>query len=332
MRPLARRPPLSPELYRPSLIGTASYLVFAVILFLGPAYANYRIAICGLRFLAKGLAMIPLTYLAAYGINMMGFVGHEGTHLSLVPNRKLSLYIGLVYASAVLTYLEFGFALSHWNHHRYTNREGDPDIPPVDRLTIWWQRLLFSRPIYNWRYLRQAWGVARGRKSPFRYPLPFPHRDQVWMARWNFVFAALWTAAYGAIFYGNFRLGIFAIALPMITVNFIGACQTYIDHAGLEDRVFRNAYSRTSLLNTILYFGANFHAEHHAYPGVPCYRLPRVHRLLVAQGIYPADSSNIVGGYLAGFKALNRPYRFGRKSADFDAFERAATRGDEHAV
>ena len=42
--------------------------------------------------------------------------------------------------------------------------------------------------------------------------------------------------------------------------------------------------SYTSPIYTLLFFGNNFHLEHHIYPHVPCYRLPSVHKLLNQSG------------------------------------------------
>ena len=55
-------------------------------------------------------------------------------------------------------------------------------------------------------------------------------------------------------------------------------------HAGLRDNVpdYRLC-CRTIYLNPFfrfLYFHMNYHTEHHMYAAVPCYNLPRLHRLI----------------------------------------------------
>jgi len=308
------------ELYQPSHLGAAAYMVYSVCLYAIPAYFSYAIAVSHWAWYLKTLTIVPLVILAAYGINMMGFIGHEGTHGSLVRNRRMSAIVGIFFASAVVTYMELGFALSHWNHHRFTNQADDPDIGPVRNLKTWWQRLLFSRVIYNTLYFKYTWNMALGRPAPFKYKMAYSQQDQVLFARLNFLFAALWLVFYGWIFYLDPYAGLFGVLLPMLMVNFIGACQIYIDHAGLDDRFFRNAWSRTSPLMTILFFGANYHLEHHTYPGIPCYRLPGVHRRLKESGIYAQAKPSIVQGFLEAFKAMNKPYQVERKGQDFDAF------------
>jgi beta-carotene hydroxylase len=318
------RPFLDRSLYRPSHVWAAAYLLYAATLFAVPAWASYHVAISDWPLVVRIPTGLLLTILAAYGINMMGFVGHEGMHASLLRNRKASALVGIFWASSVLTYFEVGFAVSHWNHHRYTNQEGDPDIEPVARLNTWWKRLLLSRVIYNTLYFKYTLRLARGEVTSFKYKMAFEHRDQVLFARANLVFAALWVIVYGMIFAYNWRAGVFGVLLPMLALTVIAACQIYIDHAGLEDGTFRNAYSRTSPLMTLLFFGANYHMEHHAYPGIPCYRLPRVARLLREKGTYEALEPPITRGFLASFRPLARPYVVSRNTPDFDAFRVAA--------
>lgn len=329
--PPIQRPAMSRDLYRPSHLWAIAYLTYAACLFMLPALACYQVALSSLATPAQIALIAPLTVLAAYGLNMMGFVGHEGTHGNLFRNRRLSALTGIFYASSVLTYFEMGFAISHWNHHRFTNQPDDPDIGPVRGLTTWWQRLLFSRLIYNTLYFKHTCTLARGKQTPFKYKAVYSHRDQVLFARANLLFALLWVIAYGAVFAYDWRAGLFCVILPTLTVNFIGACQIYIDHAGLGDGVFANAWSRTSPIMTILFFGANYHMEHHAYPGIPCYRLPKVHRILRENGTYTLIKPPVVHGFFEAFKPLSQPYQSSSETIDFNAFEPALVlkRADE---
>lgn len=112
------RPVLSRELYRPSHLWAAAYMTYAITLLALPAWGSYMVAVSSQSLWVKVPVIAVLTVLAGYGLNMMGFVGHEGTHGSLLRNRKWSALVGIFYASAVLTYFELGFAVSHWNHHR----------------------------------------------------------------------------------------------------------------------------------------------------------------------------------------------------------------------
>lgn len=73
----------------------------------------------------------------------------------------------------------------------------------------------------------------------------------------------------------------------------------------------------------MLFFGSNYHLEHHAYPGVPCYRLPKVHRILKEYGIYDNTNAHFSRGVFDAFKPMMLPYEVGKNGQDFDAFKPA---------
>lgn len=314
---------LPPEWYQPSPGWTAAFLLYAVCLFAVPA-ALSRLALAQVEpgWLAA-LVMVPLTVVAAYGLQLMGFVGHEGMHLSLHRDKRVSAVLGLLSASAVISYFEMGFAAQHWSHHRYTNQASDPDIAPVKHLDTWWKRLLLARATYNIPYARTTWHLALGRPWPFPYRMPFREEEVKWLARANFAFALGWLAVYAAITVIDPLTGLVSIALPMAAALLISGCQTFLDHAGLGEQPYRNAWSRTSWLMSAVYFGANYHLEHHLYPGVPCYRLHKVHRLLREHGRLVAQRAPHQPSFLRAYRAVSAPYEPARQDLEFDPFTRA---------
>lgn len=318
-----RRPSIPAEFYRPSLLGTTAFLVYAVSLYVVPAWLCRMVATSFHSLPLQIVLIIPLTIIAAYGLQLMGFVGHEGFHLSLHRNKLVSALLGLFFASSVVTYFEVGFAIQHWNHHRFTNQASDPDIEPVSHLKTWWQRLLFSRAIYNLHYFKTALKTALGRPWPYPYKMPFKLSTVRVLCWTNFAFALLWSGFFVAVTLYDPLTGLFSIALPMVIVLLLSGCQTYIDHAGTSDELFCNAWSRISPLMTAVYFGANYHLEHHLYPGVPCYRLPKAHKLLKARGIYEQVKVPIEPSFLHAYRHLASDYTAGKKDSSFDPFKPA---------
>ena len=318
-----RRPSIPSSMYRPSLGGTFAFLGYAVLLFVIPATLLRLIVTVVDSLLLRIVLMAPLILLAGFGLNLMGFVGHEGMHLSLFRNKYASAITGLFFASAVTTYYELGFAMQHWNHHRYTNQASDYDITMVAHLKTWWQRLLFARGIYNWAYFKTTLRTALGQPNPFPYKMPFREETLRGLALLNFAFSLMWIALYVTISIVDPLVGIFSILLPMASILLISSCQPFIDHAGTGDDIFRNAWSRTSPLMTALYFGANYHLEHHLYPGVPCYRLGRIHRLLKSNGAYQRESPPIESRFFGAYRKLAAPYEPGT-DRDFDPLVKAS--------
>jgi fatty acid desaturase len=313
------------EWYRPSPWWTVAYLVYAPSLVAVPAGLARWLAAQPLPLAAKCALLLPLIVVAGYGYQLMGFVGHEGMHLSLHRNKLVSACVGLFYASAVVSYFEMGFAAQHWSHHRYTNQKSDPDIGMVAHLDTWWKRLFAVRATYNLDYVRSTFRLARGGEWPFPYRLPFAKAKIRLLARLNFLFAALWLTVYIVIGFSDPLTALVSIMLPMVTALLISSCQPFLDHAGLGGELQRNAWSRTSPLMTAVYFGANYHFEHHLYPGVPCYRLGKVHRLLRDTGYLARIGAPVQPSFVRSYRAVALTYEPGRSDSTFDPFTRATS-------
>src|SRR5581483_7738248 len=210
---------------------------------------------------------VPLLVLAAFGLQLMGSVGHDGTHLSLFRRKLPSTVVGVFYSSAIPTYFEVGFAMSHRNHHRFTNTDDDPNVQLLRHLTRWWERMLFTTLTYNYAHWRTTVRTALGYPWPTTYRLAFSDRVIRLLAWLNLLFAVVWLALYVTVTWHDPRTGVFMYWLPIGILLLLGSAQQYIDHAGCGAAWFRNAWSRTSPLQTVVFCGANFHLEHHAYPG-----------------------------------------------------------------
>ncbi|NEU78543.1 fatty acid desaturase [Nostoc sp. UIC 10630] len=318
-----RRPAIPADWYKPTISGTTGFILYGLIWYLVPAWLCY-VVVTSIDFLPLKIALIiPLTIMTGYGIQMMGFIGHDGFHLALHPNKFVSALIGLFFASSVLTYCDMGAMMRHWSHHRFTNQASDPDIEILTPLTTWWQRLFFARLLLNYHHFKITLNTALGRPWPFPYMMPFQMstvRILCWM---NFVFALLWIGIYLGIAVYNPIAGLFSIGLPMLALMLISGCQAYLDHGGLDDNPFHNAWSRTSPLMTILFAGTNFHLEHHLYPGVPCYRLHKVHQLLQDNGTYAATQASIEPSFFRSYMNMAAKYNSSSQDSSFDPFEQA---------
>jgi len=300
-----KKPVLDPSFYEPSLLWTALNITYGLVMFLVFSWLNYQTAIVDWPILLKAVLMIPFTTLSAIGLYVLAALGHDAMHGNLCKNEKMSLAIGLFFSSSVLTYIDMGFVVRHWAHHRYTNKVNDPDIYPAAHLTNWWQRLFMSRLLFNLVYLKNAFFMAIGKLEHVeKYKTPLSSNELIFFSRLNFLFASLWLAAYTAVTLYDWRIALFGILLPSLILALLAGCQSYLDHAGLGDEEFNNSYSRTSPLMSVIYFGSNYHLEHHLYPKVPGYRLPKVHKILLESGIYEEAQPPVISGFLEAYKTL----------------------------
>jgi beta-carotene hydroxylase len=306
-----KRPQVPSEWHYPSLIGSFAYIVYTLALYAVPAILTRVILLTPLPLPVAILLMLPLIWLAAHGMLLFAWVGHEGFHLSLHRNKFVSALTGTFFASALPTYFETGAAISHWNHHRFTNQASDPDCQIFQNFQSVWSRLFLARIAANFQYFTNTIKMAFNLPLSYSYKFPFKPQSVIVLAWANIAFSLLWLAFYTAITIYEPMTGIVSIILPATVMYFISALQPYLEHAGTATGLGHDANSQTSLLFTLLYFGNNYHLEHHLYPGIPCYRLPAVHRLLKQQDFYKrAGSEELIKSNLlkAYAQAISVPY------------------------
>jgi len=299
------KPALDKSFYEPNILMSLVNIGYGLGLFIVFGWLNYVVATGHWQIVLKSLCMLAFSVLAATGLYVLALLGHEALHGNICKNKNWSLAIGLFFSSSIVSYFDMGFAVRHWDHHRYTNTVKDPDLYPTAHLKTWWQRLLLSRIIFNFVYAKNAFDMALGKLQHVeKYTTPYSPGDMVFFSRLNILFASIWLSAYIALFIYDWRIVVCAIALPSLALGLIAGCQSYLDHSGLGDDQYRNAYSRTSPFMSMLYFGANYHLEHHLYPKVPSYRLHKVHRLLVESGLKDEIQPAIMKGFFAAYKTL----------------------------
>ena len=211
-----RRPIIPAEWYQPSILGSVGFILYVLALYAVPASLSYLVATSVDPLILKIVLIIPLTIIAGYGTQMLGFIGHEGFHLSLHPNKLVSALIGMFFASGVIGYFEIGAMMRHWMHHRYTNQPSDPEIHIQASLKTWWQRLFLARLYLNLYDIKTVVNTALGRPCSFPYIMPFKFSTAQKLCWFNLGFSLFWMSIYlGITFYAPI-IGLVSIALPMV--------------------------------------------------------------------------------------------------------------------
>ena len=98
------------------------------------------------------------------------------------------------------------------------------------------------------------------------------------------MFALFWLAGAGVWFWAVWVLAM-ATWLPLVT-----RIRNIAEHACTSTGEDPFSHARTTLANPIerlliAPYWVNYHAEHHLFMYLPCYRLPEAHRLLVEKGL-----------------------------------------------
>jgi beta-carotene hydroxylase len=281
-----RPPPLARAMYRPATLGGIAYLLYAVALYALPAWAAVHLASSALPWPVRGLGLVACWLLAQQGLHLLGWVGHEGFHLTLHRNKYVSGVLGVLASSLVLGFAQVGVALTHWAHHRYTNQAQDPDCRIFGRHQTLGRRLLFGRLAANRVFLVNLLRIAFARPLPVDNFGPF-RREHLRRLAWLNIAALLaCTAGYVVLVVYSPTAALVAVVMPHLLGIVLSGARPYLEHAATGTGVFQDARSYSSPLMTLLFAGNNFHLEHHLYPAVPCYRLPAVHRQLRAAGYY----------------------------------------------
>jgi fatty acid desaturase len=232
-------------------------------------------------------------------INGLGALMHDAAHYRGYANRELNDFVGELLALPTSSSMA-GYRNTHFAHHRELNSDNDPD----------WQRNLglveyeFPAPPRRMlMYIAQYLSGLKTATAVFGFHKNKETRDipaAVARARLCF-FAGLLLAS---IAFGFWKLLLLYWIVPLLTVFLaIRYIRSVAEHYAVEHENVLNE-SRTVLapfwqLWLIAPWGLNYHLEHHLFPGVPCFRLGELHRLLMMRDPYPRIA-HITHGYFSG--------------------------------
>lgn len=222
---------------------------------------------------------------------------HETTHRTPFRSRQVNDAVGLL-AGFVLLLPPVWFRHFHMAHHRHTqNRELDPELlgqTPLDSRNYvyrlsgigYWTgnlRTLLSnalgRPSGTWLHREHHSAVTREARA---FVLAYAMLACASIALRSTALLWLW-------------LGPVLLAQPLLRWVLMA------EHGGCVESDDGFSNTRTTLASwplRLLFWNANFHAEHHIAPGVPFHALPGLHelikdRLRCLDASYPAAHARI---------------------------------------
>lgn len=240
----------------------------------------------------------PLTFIVALmviGGRQLGIaiLMHDAAHGLLFADRRLNDWVGQwLCAYPVGTDLAL-YRPYHLTHHRLTQQEGDPDLVlsapfPITRVSL--RRKILRDITGQTGYARRkaqiqdAWGAAG---------LPWRQRLERLRAKLGGALLVNAVLAGGLAAAGYWWLYPLLWLLPMLTwYQLISRIRNIAEHAVVPDNDDPLRNTRTTLagpLTRLLLapYYVNYHLEHHLFLFVPCWQLPRAHRLLLARGLGP---------------------------------------------
>jgi fatty acid desaturase len=246
----------------------------------------------------------PLLYVLAVvvigsRINGLGGLMHDAAHYRGYANRQLNDFIGEILALPTSASMA-GYRNTHFAHHRELNSEKDPDLQRMRGLK---EYEFPARPASVLMHILQYLAGLKIATALGGFHKDKDTRDiaaAVARAR-LFFFAAL---VVSSIVVGFWKLLLLYWIVPLMTVFLaIRYLRSVAEHYAVEHENVLNE-SRTVLAPfwerwLIAPWGLNYHLEHHLFPGVPCFRLAELHRLLMTRDPYP-QIAHITHGYFNG--------------------------------
>ncbi len=217
--------------------------------------------------------LAPVYLLSAASLHGISLFTHEAVHGSLARNRLLNDLLGALCAFPVLQTCT-AYRVLHLRHHQHLGNDGDPDH--YENYTRWtwmvflmnWLRLLIGYPVYITAI--PLMGFRQGTA-----------RERWWIAAEVSVLITLILLVWFSPIPRTWLLHGWLI--PMLCINSMVNIRGMSQHTLLEHAADEVLGTRTILTSRLVRFfmcNENYHLEHHLYPGVPWYSLPRVHRAL----------------------------------------------------
>jgi len=279
--PCAAQPGLAPRLQlepdvREALhrVGPKHYVRLASFLAL---YLGAASIACWLAHTFRSSAWVyaanfPFYLLAAASLHGISLFTHEGVHGTLSPrlwwNRALSIACALPVLQNYSAY-----KVLHLKHHHHLGKEGDPDHYANYTSWTWlefamhWGRLIIGYPAYILAI--PILGFRHGTASARRWII------------FEVVLLALLSA--GTLLVLPWPWLLHGWLIPMLIINTLVNIRGMSQHTFLEHQSDTVLGTRSILTNRVSAFfmcNENYHLEHHLYPGVPWYNLPRLHQVL----------------------------------------------------
>lgn len=250
----------------------------------------------------------PFTYILAVmliGARQLGLaiLMHDAAHGALHPNAKINDWVGEWLCAAPVGARLDSYRAYHIKHHRFTETEDDPDLAlsapfPISRSSLWRK---IVRDLTGQTFFKQRLAQIFGGRKPGEVVNASVGR---FLAINAVMFAAL---AFAGYWWAYPALWIVPMAtwLPLVTrLRNIG------EHACVGAQADPFTHARTTLANPIerlliAPFWVHYHAEHHVFMHVPCYRLPALHDVLMNKGYW--SRMKIAPGYVSVLREATTP-------------------------
>ncbi len=275
----------------------------------------------GMIALAMGLAvwqpwLIPLAVMII-GARQLGLaiLMHEAAHGLLSGNQKVNDLVGQWLCAAPVGAQLKAYRPYHLTHHKFTQQAEDPDLVlsapfPVTKASL---RRKIIRDLTGQTFLKQR--ISQISAALGRLPKDVKGNTNISLSARvalggfllvNLILAVVLTLIGPWWSYPVLWLLPMATWFPLVTRIRNIAEHACVPESG-DDPLRQARTTRANWLEGLLIapYWVNYHAEHHLFMHLPCYRLPAAHRLLVENG--HRDAMITAPGYLSVLREVTAP-------------------------
>ncbi|MDR3515739.1 MAG: fatty acid desaturase [Azospirillaceae bacterium] len=237
---------------------------------------------------------IPVFLVHGTLINFLYAGQHEMSHFTVFATRRYNELFGRILGFILIYPRDFD-QIQHFAHHRFTqdpDRDGElAGRPPY----TFGSYLLWLSGISYWtsrvtRILRFSRGIVREPYIPDNRKAGVIREGRLHLAGYLVILAlSLAFQSWAALLYW---------LAPMLVTKITQQLQNTIEHLGLSHttNIFENTRStRTNLLVRRMAWNMPYHTAHHAFPGVPFFRLHELDQAIAAGRGVPARSMSYLG-------------------------------------
>jgi fatty acid desaturase len=244
--------------------------------------------VCGFLFFQTEsiLLHIPLYFLMTCSMVGLSILMHESNHNLMFKNRTLNRWVGVICGLPSLVSAS-AYRTLHLAHHAHTGTHDDPDnmeesVPKSMPMVFFFYLFLF---IGAYLYLIHLIITSISLANP-------KMRRQVITE--YLIIAATFTTLF---LFSPFSIMLHIWLIPLLIAAQLTNVRGLAEHSlTTHDNVFTE--TRTVTSNRFVSFmmnNLNYHLDHHLFPGVPWYNLPKLHDILKDE--YTAAGSSIYTSY-----------------------------------
>ncbi|MFK8008975.1 MAG: fatty acid desaturase family protein [Saprospiraceae bacterium] len=238
-------------------------------------------------------------------MHALAILMHDASHFRFLKNRKWNDWItNITIMYPIFTSIE-KYRNNHLAHHQHLNTDHDPDwVAKLDvrEFTFPKSKTEFMITVLSYLVFYQGildvfWFLKRFGGAPMKQYAGTESKP-LKIGFYIFLFGAL-------TFFGGWKYWFLFWIVPWLTTFFMFQyIRSVAEHFGDLARDHELNSSRTVKTSFIERFfiaphNVGYHLEHHLFPGVPFYNLPKLHRLLMEQNDY-SENAHITQGYTTG--------------------------------